>query len=188
MWFSDKIEILEKPLGIPYSRDDEGSHSYENLRENPGALDLIPELRKARALHEFVKDLNSHPSIFQSFGCEKWINFGYSHPRVPPEYSFHSGSYVDIAFADLNACRSQQSLLELIDTYRLYGSKCIEHNMVQVMFNMRPTVNFHWGNWWTLEFWNYGLGRTEQEAEHWWAEGVRCFKQFLMERSTVLVY
>jgi hypothetical protein len=185
MWFAKNVEVLEKLLGIPYFREDEGSHSYENLRENPEALDALPELRKAPALYEFVKDLNSHQSIFQTFGCEKWINTGYTHPNVPPQFSFHSGSYIDVAFADLNSCRSQEPLLEIVERYRIYGSKSIEHSMVQVMFNMRHTGNVDCGHWWTLEFWNYGLGRTEQEAEHWWAEGVRSFKTFLLEQSTL---
>lgn len=56
--------------------------------------------------------------------------------------------------------------------------------MVQVIFEIRPAVNVEWGNWWTLEFWNYGIGQTEIEAEQWWAEGIGCFKRFLLEQSS----
>jgi hypothetical protein len=98
--------------------------------------------------------------------------------------SLQAGSYIEFAFADVNLCRSQEPLWKLIGQYRVYGPKCISHSMVQVIFEIRAATNAEWGNWWTLEFWNYGIGRNEVEADQWWVEGIICFKTFLLEQSS----
>jgi hypothetical protein len=181
MWIIDKVDVNMKPLGVPYFRDATEGHSYENLRENPTAIDQLPEPCKAPALYDFVKEINSSASIFQTFGCEKWQT-PWSHPQFP-DFPVRSGSYTDIAFADVNRCRSQEPLWKLIADYRVHGPRCVAYDTVHINFEIRASVNFEWGNWWTLEFWNYGIGRNETEAEHWWAEGMRCFKEFLLEQS-----
>jgi hypothetical protein len=183
MWINEKVEVDAKPLEIPYLNDESQGHNYENLRENPSLIDQLPEPRKAPALYDFIKEINSPKSIFQTFGCEKWQG-PWSHPSVPAEFSLQSGSYIEFAFADVNLCRSQEPLWKLIELYRIYGHRCIAHSMVQVIFEIRPAVNVEWGSWWTLEFWNYGLGQTETEAEQWWAEGISCCKRFLLEQSS----
>jgi hypothetical protein len=185
MWINESVDVDTKPLEVPYLTDESQGHNYENLRENPSLIDQLPEPRKAPALYDFIKEINSPKSIFQTFGCEKWQG-PWSHPSVPPEFSSQSGSYIEFAFADVNLCRSQQPLWKLIGQYRVYGAKCIAHSMVQVIFEIRGATNIDLGNWWTLEFWNYGIGQTEIEADKWWAEGIRCFKEFLLIQSKSL--
>jgi hypothetical protein len=181
MWIFDKIDVNTNVLGIPYYREQSQGHSYENLRENPSAIDQLPEPQKAAALYDFIKEINSSASAFQSFGCEKWEQ-PWTHPQFP-DFTFRSGSYVDIAFADVNLCRTQDRIWKLIDNYRTYGQECIPHPGVHVGFEVRATGSLDLGGWWTLEFWNYGMGRTENEANYWWAEGIRCFKGFLLDQS-----
>jgi hypothetical protein len=185
MWIRPEVEVHLKTLGIPYCREESEGHNYENLWQNPAAIDLIPEVKKAAALYDFVKEINSPPSIFQTFGCEKWMNTDFSAPNIPPEFHFHAGSYVDIAFADLEMCRTQKATLELIERFRLRSTKFVDGNTTQVLFEIRNTTNVDWGNWWTLEYWQYGTGRTEQEAEHWWAEGMCFFKAFLLDQRQI---
>ncbi len=184
MWIRPEVEVNLKPLGIPYYREDSEGHSYENLRQNPSAIDLIPEVKKAAALYDFVKEINSGESIFQTFGCEKWMNTDFSHRNVPPEFHFQAGSYIDIAFANLDTCRTQNAISVLTERYRLHSAKFVDGNMTQVFFEIRGSTNVDWGNWWTLEYWNYGTGQTEHEADHWWAESLRFFKAFLLDQST----
>jgi hypothetical protein len=181
MWIIDQVDVNMKPLGIPYFRDDPESHNYETLREKPTAIDQLPELRKAPALYDFIKEINSSASIFQTFGCAKWQQ-PWSHPQFP-DFPIRSGSYIDIAFADVNRCRTQERLWKLIADYRVYGPSCLAYDTVQVNFEIRVSVNSDWGNWWTLQFWNFGIGRTDNEADKWWTEGMRCFKTFLLEQS-----
>jgi hypothetical protein len=183
MWINECVDVDMKPLGVPYFRDESQGHNYENLREDRSLIDHLPEPKKAPALYDFINEINSPESIFQTFGCEKWQG-PWSHPNVPPEFSLQSGSYIEFAFADVNLCRSQLPLWKLIDEYRVYGPKYIAHSMVQVIFEIRAAINVEWGSWWTLEFWNYGIGQTEVEADKWWAEGIRCFKEFLLLQST----
>jgi hypothetical protein len=183
MWINEAVNVEVKPLEVPYVLNESQGHNYENLRDNPGLIDQLPELRQAPALYDFIKEINAPRSIFQTFGCAKWQQ-PFAHPSVPPEFSLQSGSYIEFSFADVNLCRSQEPLWKMIEQYRVYGPKCIAHSMVQVIFEIRAATNAEWGNWWTLEFWNYGIGRTEVEADQWWAEGIICFKAFLLEQSS----
>jgi hypothetical protein len=183
MYFFPDIEVNEKPLGIPYLREDETSHSFVDLRQNPGAIDDLPEPKKRQPLYEFVKAINEPSSQFQTFGCETWEQ-PWTHPNAPGIVT-RVGSYVDIAFANLSLCRNQLLLRSLIKQYQKYGHQCIEYNGCNVEFELRLTVGEP-GQWWTLEFWNYGIGRNSKEAEHWWAEGMRCFQTFLVSRPETI--
>lgn len=186
MWINERVNVETKPLEVPYLLDESQGHNYENLRDNPCLIDQLPEPRRVPALYDFMKEINSPKSIFQTFGCEKWQQ-PFSHPSMPPEFSWQSGSYIEFAFADVNLCRSQDPLWKLIDQYRVYGHRCIEHSMVQVIFEVRAATNAELGNWWTLEFWNYGIGQTKIEADQWWAEGIGCFKRYLLEQSKLML-
>jgi hypothetical protein len=178
--FYPEIEVLTKPLVIPYVRDTTEGCSYMNLRETPEAIEQLPELRKRKPLYDFVKAINAPSSPFQTFGCETWQS-PWSHEQLPG-FVTRVGSYVDLTFVDTGLCRSQQALRNLVRSYQLYGQACVEHVAILVGFNLRLTTNLETDQWWTLEFWNYGVGRNDQEAEHWWAEGLRCFKTFLLDR------
>lgn len=183
MFFATEIEVIEKPLGIPYFRADLDSHSFVDLR-HAAAIEQLPELKKRQALYDFVKAVNEPSSQFQTFGCETWDE-PWEHPEAPG-FVTRVGSYVDVTFANLILCRNQSLLRNLIRQFQKYGQECIAHNCSWVMFNLRRTVNLEHGQWWTLELWNYGIGRNRAEAEQWWADGLRCFQTFLLDRPETI--
>jgi hypothetical protein len=175
-----ELEIYDKPLGIPYLRiDDPKSHGYVNLRSNPGEIELLPELIDAPKLREFLLAINAPHSKFQTFGCEKWVS-PWSNECLPG-FTSRYGSYVDISFADIRHALQQASYDAIISGYRGYGNTKIPHGGVQTGFALRPTMSANGSikAWWTLEFWNFGIGRSEIEAQTWWSRGIDCFWEFL---------
>jgi hypothetical protein len=183
MWIFDDVPIKQDhPMGVPYFRppEDGSSHSYVNLRQNPDLIDDLPELRNSVHLREFVLALNSQSSPYQTFGCEKWIT-DWSHPQFPG-FTIRSGSYADIAYANIARCSSPAVFQELVADLRQYSRENRVYDMMHVGFEIKPTVGPA-GQWWTLDYYNFGIGKSEQEAEHWWAQGLDYIGKFLLQRA-----
>lgn len=169
----------EKVLGIPYFKHDAGSHSYVNLREEPQRIDEIPELKECPTFRDFVAALNSSQSPFQTFGCDKgkhdWSHAQYSGCTV------RYGSYLDVAFVDREISHVD-SYRDLIRRFRQHASENHAsgfHSMMHVYCAVRPTVSPN-GNWWTLSLHNFGVGRADDEAHHWWEHCIRHTQDFLL--------
>jgi hypothetical protein len=177
MWIFDEIAVGEKPLGIPYFREEPGSHSYVNLREEPDKIDLLPELTDCPPLRELVTALNAPTGSFETYGCEKWI--GTWANDAFPGYGFRQGSYVDVALVNKEACATQTPYRELIEAFRQYAMVHRVYDLMQVGFELRWTVSASAG-WWTMSVWIYGIGLDEADAKRWWREAVEYFKTFLL--------
>jgi hypothetical protein len=176
MWIFDEIAIEEKPLGIPYFREEPGSHSYVNLREQPYKIDLLPELTDCLPLRDLVTALNAPTGPFETYGCEKWI--GAWANDAFPDYGFRQGSYVDLALVNKEACATQKPYREFIEAFRQYAMIHRVYDLMHVGFELRPTVSAS-AVWWTMGVWIYGIGRDEAEAKLWWQEAVEYFNTFL---------
>jgi hypothetical protein len=181
MYIHESIKVERKPLGIPYYRpDDESrSHGYVNLRQQPEAIEDLPELKGCAPLRDFVTALNAEDSPFETLGCEKWME-PWSHEQFPGFVTRH-GSYVDIALADKSQCSTPDVYHDLIHAFRAYAQEHPVYDVMHVYFALRPTVSADQA-WWTLEFWNYGIGRNGADAERWWEEGICYFQGFLESR------
>jgi hypothetical protein len=83
MWINEAVKVEMKPLEVHYLLNESQGHNYENLRQNPSLIDQLPEPCKTPALYDFIREINSPKSIFQTFGCEKWQQ-PFAHPSVPP--------------------------------------------------------------------------------------------------------
>jgi hypothetical protein len=177
MYIHDSIKVEQKPLGIPYYKpDDPKSHGYVNLRQQPDMIEALPELQGCVPLRDFVTALNAENSPFETFGCEKWSE-AWSHEQFPGFVTRH-GSYVDIALAEKSKCGTPDIYHDLVKAFRTYAQEHPVYDVMHVYFVLRPTVCADRA-WWTLEFWNYGIGRTGEDAERWWAKGLRYFQGFL---------
>ncbi len=178
MYIHDEIKIEDSPLGTPYLRpeDDLTSHSYVNLRAQPDLSAILPELQKAAPLKEFVIALNAQGSPYETFGCEKWSS-DWSHEQFAGFNTRH-GSYVDFALCEKARCDTPMIYFSLIDEFRSYAKANPVYDVIHVHFTLRQTISFDLA-WWTLCVWNYGIGRSDKEAERWWAEGLRYFRTFL---------
>jgi hypothetical protein len=180
MWVFDEIAVEEKPLGIPYFREDPGSHSYVSLREEPDKIDLLPELRDCPPLRDFVLALNAPTGPYETFGCEKWIG-PWTHEAFPG-YIFRQGSYVDFALVNKTACATQAPYRQLIEAFREYAVVHRVYDLMHVGFELRPTVSAS-AQWWSMGVWIYGIGRDEAEAKRWWQEAVEYFRTFLLSQT-----
>jgi hypothetical protein len=178
MYIHDPIEVEQKPLGIPYHRPDSDlkSHGYVNLRQQPEMVEVLPELQGCTPLRDFVAALNKGNSPFETLGCEKW-SAPWAHEKFPGFIARH-GSYVDIALLEKSKCSTPDVYHDLVREFRTYAEQHPVYDVMHVHFVLRPTVSMN-QTWWTLEYWNYGIGRTDEEAERWWAEGLRYFQSFL---------
>jgi hypothetical protein len=178
MYIHDKVEIEESPLGIPYFRpkDDLNSHSYVNLRAEPDQITALPELQKSVPLREFVAALNAVGSRFETFGCEKWAS-PWTHDQFPGFNTRH-GSYVDFALCEKLQCGSPDTYFALIEELRSYSAANPIYDVIHIHFTLRKTGGYDLA-WWSLCVWNYGIGRSDKEAEKWWAEGLRYFQTFM---------
>jgi hypothetical protein len=67
---------------------------------------------------------------------------------------------------------------DLVNDFRTYATANPVYDVMHVHFSFRRTISADVA-WWTLCFWNYGIGRTDKEAERWWTEGLRYFQVFL---------
>src|SRR5712664_40501 len=180
MYVHDEVEIRQKPMGVPYGRHgDPASHSYVNLRDNPESIDLLPEFRDSIPLREFVRALNMPSSPYQTFGCAKWSE-AWSNPLFP-DFITRFGSYVDFAFADVSLCGSADAYQSLIAEFREYTVVNRSYDVMHTGFEITPTVNAT-NQWFTLSYYNFGMGRSAAESERWWAEGLSYFQRFLFSR------
>jgi hypothetical protein len=177
MYIHDIIAVEEKPLGIPYYRDDPSSHSYVNLRDEPEKVNVLPELKDSPTLRDFVMALNAPTGPFETFGCEEWSG-PWSHEKFPG-FDVRHGSYVDFAFVDKARCGTQLVYRDLIDKFRQYAAENRVYDVMQVFFELRPTVSPN-ASWWTLGVWIYGVGRNNDEAKRWWKEALEYFKACLV--------
>ncbi|MBS0366358.1 MAG: hypothetical protein JSR67_11110 [Proteobacteria bacterium] len=184
MYIFDEISVEEKPLGIPYFRSEPGSHSYVNLREEPGEIDLLPELTDCPPLRDLVMALNAPTGPFETFGCEKWIRPWAD--EALPGYRFRFGCYVDLAFVNKEARVTQTFYRRLIEAFRQYAVVHRVYDLMHVGFELRPTISGD-ATWWTLGIWIFGIGRDEADAKHWWQEAVKYMKAFLITQTELVV-
>jgi hypothetical protein len=166
----------DTPLGIPYHRNAPDGHPYINLKLEPERELELPELQKSPILRDLVLTI-TRGTCLQTFGCEVWLtNRAQSPWPQQPEYSFQAGSYLDLAFTD-DRKMSREAYQQLIDDFvkseisRLrQWSVC---NTKRFLTLHKPTG---------VIWWNWGWGRTRDEAETNWAQGIRLFKEFVLEK------
>jgi hypothetical protein len=184
MYIHDETQVKQSPLGIPYSRSDDQSHSYVDLKEHPELASVLPELRDAAPLREFVLALNAASSPYETFGCEKWIS-DYSHEQLPG-FTKRKGCYVDLAFVDKTRCSSPKIYSRILDALREQEKANRTYDVMTVHSEFQPSFCGD-NRWWTLSLWMYGIGRNEAEAERWWAECLAYMQRFLLQQSTLSI-
>ena len=174
---------------VPYFNPDEHDpahrHEYVDLRENPAAIDDLPEIVTCPAFRDYLLQINGGQSIFRTFGCSYVFSASETHevgPPIPPStepqtetYSALASSYMHVAFAELDRCANRD------DYYRLCGRLSqhlwsnpnyaesddgVEHFTVGIAFEWLRLVGEHKGTVLSIDCETTGF--TDDEARENW--------------------
>jgi hypothetical protein len=172
-----RIDIPEEdtPLAIPYYRDDPNSHSYVDLKLEPAREMELPELQKNSVLRDLVLTVNAQTCL-QTFGCELWLTYPWT-GTLWPEYTYRAGSYLDLSFTDdrrNNRGAYEQLIDDFIKTKTATPTTHVGFQHKSILTAPRTHLGIIW--------WNWGAGRTEEEANDKWEQGIRLFKEFVIEK------
>lgn len=173
---TNEVPEEDNPLGIPYSRTDSLSHDYVDLKVSPELAKELPELQKSPLINDVVMALTLHTSL-RTLGCEVWP---VTHPWTGTPwagYDYRVQSYLDIAFDDerRNNREAYNELIEEFITSKKAPPKThvvLQHKRIIVA--PQPYLGLIW--------WNFGAGRTEEEAQEAWTLGMTLFKEFALEK------
>jgi hypothetical protein len=173
MWRQD-LPGDDTPLGIPYHRNDPDSHDYINLKLEPERERELPELTKNPILRDVVLAINASTAL-QTFGCEVWLNTAAKSPWA--EYTYEAGSYLDLGFTDarkMDRGTYSQLIDDFVKTKIAKATTMVGFQHKTILAPPAPSLGIIW--------WNWGFGRTREEAENAWALGIQLFKEFVLER------
>jgi hypothetical protein len=151
---------------VPYFNveraDGQINHGFFDLRDNPDAVDTIPEAAKVSGLAKFLRAVAAHESIMTS-ACEAGV-FDRGADHDPPEQRFQGGSFVVIEYRDLDKCRDADRYVNLAG-YILHGVAPTDDHIVSYEFVIEPLKHF-FGNdgCFALQAKGIGMGATESEA------------------------
>jgi hypothetical protein len=167
----------DTPLGLHYHRDRPEGHDFIDLKAEPERWQELPELKRSATFSDVVLTITKQ-TVLQTLGCEFWMNDSSRSPwPEQPEYSFQVGSYVDLAFTDPRKM-SRDAYSQLMNDF--VKSKTAKPT-TQVGLQHK-TIVVHSQSYLGMIWWNWGFGRTHQEAETSWAFGIQLFKEFVLER------
>ncbi|HEY1214390.1 MAG TPA: hypothetical protein VGE93_12220 [Bryobacteraceae bacterium] len=126
----------------------EGSaHAFVDLRDDPDALDSIPEADDHAALLHALRSLNVSRSPVYTAKCDAWeldeaeldalrMELLIDSPEDAPE---GFASYIDVLWRDRNAFLSPHKLTPLLDRLTRLAGK-LEHPTAKLEFILRPAV------------------------------------------------
>jgi hypothetical protein len=135
------------------------NYGFFDLRDNPAAVDAIPEADKVPGLAKFLRAVAS----LMTSACEAHV-FDRGADHDPPEQRFQGGSYVVIEYRDLDKCRDPDRYVKLAG-YVLHGVAPTDGHIVGYEFVIEPLKTFfgHDGCF-ALEAKGIGMGASEDEA------------------------
>jgi hypothetical protein len=175
---SDEVEILYQGPGytiarggkagtlVPYGYaerpDGQINHGFFDLRDNPDAVDAIPEAAKVPGLAKLLRAAAAHESIMTS-ACEAHV-FDRGADYDPPEQRFQGGSFVVIEYREVDKCCDPERYVNLAG-FILHGVAPTEDHVVGYDFVIEPLKTFfgHDGCF-ALQAKGLGMGVTEDAA------------------------
>jgi hypothetical protein len=102
--FSIELAREDPVLDFPWT-DPAGKFFYVDLKRRPELVALIAEAKQFPELEEFLRLVNSPPSIVETAKCDAWATAEQSAEEEVYEASHKFASYVDVVFSDLEARR-----------------------------------------------------------------------------------
>lgn len=138
------------------------NRGFIDLRENPELARSIPEAQGSPAFQDLLVALNG--SRFMSYGCERGL-FQSNDLSLP----VYIGSYVSVAFRDLEANRSKDNLVALAksiaDKFKRRPAPA-EERVISLELIIEPVkVLFHLDDAFSLMMKLLAYGRDETEAK-----------------------
>lgn len=183
LWSSEgRYIFLDNEWGppIPYPpidhQDGHENSGYMDLKADPEAVSLVPEVDGWPELAQFLITINAAASPLESVGCEK----GYFPTEVDGKPAIRLGSYIDVIFTDAALNDGAENLLLLASRLAQAVEGCEQWwAQVEISLNRFKYVaeaDLPWG----LMIRVSNCGRTEEEAREFWSETLRRLGDAIM--------
>ncbi|WP_263411362.1 hypothetical protein [Terriglobus tenax] len=166
-------------LVIPWQAEGT-AHAFVDLREDPDALDSIPEADDHAALLHALRSLNAARSPVYTAKCDAWEMYDSELEMLqmemllePDEAPCGFASYIDLLWRDRNAFLSPHKLTPLLDRLTRLAGK-LEHPMAKLEFILRPAVT-DFGmvqEGYAVTLYVKALGQDANEAYRHWADAL----------------
>jgi hypothetical protein len=108
--FSVELGPTAPALEIPW-RDSEGRLQYVDLRNEPGGIERIPEAQLFPALRQFLLDVNSQQSPWQTAKCDVWEE------AAEPAENFYGACFARHCYVDLVLTGEARSLRDSLEAH-----------------------------------------------------------------------
>lgn len=185
------LSIEINTTGVPYSRpgDDPDSHSYIRLKDNLGAIDMLPECVKDKTLSDCVHWLNRPESVLETIGCECIMNVDQdvlTDNGIEP-IVYRKKGYIGLIFSDLRLGRDSTDWWLV---FRLLSEKLASEpaNAVNFEFTICP-CNLHKKEAivWLVDLWLSTSWTDEVTSAKMWDAWMKTIVWHLDEIATMLV-
>lgn len=164
--------------------DDGESHPYVDLRQIPELIARIPEARGFPSLHRFLSEINGPQRAFRTMGC---ITIPHEREGYDEGHSFayEMRSYIDVGFNTWGWGSDPENIFVVY-----YHFTQFVHNYqdkvrigkvdnVQFRLNLKPAALQNL-SFWSMEWWTFAYGSTQQEAIDAWSVAIEILQEFLI--------
>ncbi|HTP88765.1 MAG TPA: hypothetical protein VMJ34_17560 [Bryobacteraceae bacterium] len=181
-------ETTGHPTPIPYRPNPNSPHpgqGYFNIRQDPSLLERLWEAKKMPGFLDYIRVLNTFPSMFHSLGSDWAI----SPDEAVPGCSLKLTSYVQLAFEvfEWNLCRTRfEAVYEALSEHP--GAKALA-NRQGINLEFKPVIFRQFGGvqGWSATFWVHAYGKTTVGLRPLWRSTMDLLVAVLIDKSRDLM-
>src|SRR4029077_1643437 len=131
--FSIELGREDPVLDFPW-KDSSGKLAYVDLKRHPELIARIEEAERFPELKEFLRVMNSAPSMVETAKCDAWATTELSPEEEVYDASHKFVSYVDVVFSNIDVRQSslresplrESSLRESLPAHEQFARKLVE--------------------------------------------------------------
>ncbi|MDP9160827.1 MAG: hypothetical protein M3O09_11455 [Acidobacteriota bacterium] len=182
--FAVELGEDDDTLDFPWAVAD-GGPRYFDLRSHPEFLSEIAEARTLESLRDFLRAINSRPSILETAKCDAWSTTDINPQDEIFDLPIKFGSYVDLLFSEHEPRFSfskheqlAQHLTQLLKrapempaSAEFLIRRCYYHSETDI------TEGFY------FTFYLFGFGDELAQAQMRWEVGVRLVQNAILQLS-----
>lgn len=159
--FEVSLNVVHKPLGIPYMREesDKSSYGFIDLRKEPEKINLIPEVTDWPDVKQTVIKLNDPKGLFKTLGCAE---FQYENCDRP-----YLVTYVGFCFENAEFRLDKFNYYELFHRLTEFVNGKAFPDELTIKMELRRTAFYEEKEeniaGWSMDYFLLGVGTTKNE-------------------------
>jgi hypothetical protein len=123
--FSIELNREDPVLDFPW-KDPAGKFAYVDLKGHPELLARLPEAEAFPELAEFLRTVNSPPSMFETAKCDAWATTELSAEEEIYDASHKSASYVDVVASNMSTLLSNSNARLSLSANEQFARKLVQ--------------------------------------------------------------